>query len=662
MTYRIRGQPTATQMHINHNKTTYGGNKFMQLFKKRALSLVLAVLLLISFVPFATQTAHATEPTLATGSTSALGTGLKYTSADTIAIGDTVTVKVFTNSSCFEVNYDTVMEEEFYAGATTDYFYAGVFFYSSAKLNYESINWNTAVTLTNNVMGTYGVTHVEPENIPVDSQTRAAINNVTGLFAASSGITTFSDYLYEVTFTAKASGTLTDALFYIPYKVANMQVYVTPGEGGGSATTPLTAPVLSGSSKTDTSVTVTAPDASTQDTGATVEYAKSSDSGATWGSWQTGATFSGLAASTLYQFKARYVAVTTATWSDSTDSNVISVTTNAASAAYTVSAVSDATPTGGGANFTVDVKVSATAATNFAPLQFDFTYDSSKVTFVSGVRHSGLSDPSSVIVGEPTGTGDIKIITISHQGATLSATSGGVSVATLTFTPLTTAAATTATFAIVNPQIGVSGTPNALTGTGGATAGTDKVVNISAGSAPAPAAPVITTRENWSGAPTGYALLVLTSTTDPEQGYTYGTSQLYYSSKMSEVASTTAGEPRYVYVDIITNGTLNPQSLWTPSAIHEEARGGFSKLSITYDGKINNDAVVDIFDAQIVYDLSVTPKKYSPSSPGEFLTNQGGLAKLERLKADVNGDGEITAADARAIQWFYHYGNWNVQP
>ena len=94
----------------------------------------------------------------------------------------------------------------------------------------------------------------------------------------------------------------------------------------------LTAPVLGDQAeKTENSITLTAPDASTEDSTATFEYRISED-GETWGQWQDSTTFKNLKSGTTYYFQARYKAVHKY-WLDSEASNTISITTKAAALA-----------------------------------------------------------------------------------------------------------------------------------------------------------------------------------------------------------------------------------------------------------------------------------------------------------------------------------------
>jgi hypothetical protein len=378
-----------------------------------------------------------------------------------------------------------------------------------------------------------------------------------------------------------------------------------------------------------------------------------SNSGGTIVSGATSSSYTPL--TTTVGTKYYYVIVTNTLDTDAqtTTSDAVAITVTAPTSAYTVSAVSNATPKANGDNFAVDISVSATLSTAFTQLRLELQYDSTKVEFYQGTVATGLSGTHSVVVGDPTGSGDIKTVVITHLGDTLNAVSAGVKVATVMFKPI---AQGSATFSVASPQIGLSENKTELTGVSAATVGTDKVITIAEATAPTPETPDITVISNWSGAPAGYSLVVLTSTTNPEYGYYDGQSDpLYYSSKLSAKATVDAGEDRFVYLTIRI-GTPSAPTLWSSSAIHEGVAGQ-AKGVVTYDGNLNGSGGVDIFDAQIAYDLSVG--KYA-SGANPLNGQTGALTIAKRLAADINGDGEVTVADARAIQWYYHFGTFDV--
>ena len=91
----------------------------------------------------------------------------------------------------------------------------------------------------------------------------------------------------------------------------------------------LNVPTLSDEcEKTDSTITVTAPAASSQDTTAVVQYRIRKAGSETWGAWQESLTFTGLEGYTNYEIQAMYKAVHYL-WLDSAESNTITIKTKA---------------------------------------------------------------------------------------------------------------------------------------------------------------------------------------------------------------------------------------------------------------------------------------------------------------------------------------------
>jgi len=64
-----------------------------------------------------------------------------------------------------------------------------------------------------------------------------------------------------------------------------------------------------------------------------------------------------------------------------------------------------------------------------------------------------------------------------------------------------------------------------------------------------------------------------------------------------------------------------------------------TSVSIAYDGDVNRNRRVNVQDAQIVHDLF----------NNRLLDGFSVLGMLERLEADINGDGVVNTIDAQAI-------------
>ncbi|MDR3296428.1 MAG: dockerin type I repeat-containing protein [Clostridiales Family XIII bacterium] len=97
------------------------------------------------------------------------------------------------------------------------------------------------------------------------------------------------------------------------------------------AKTRLAPPALSAAAAgiTADSVTLAIPALSAQDPSAAAEYQISGDHGATYGAWQTSPAFTGLAAGTMYHFRARYAAGDTVNFTDSEAGSSVSFYTSA---------------------------------------------------------------------------------------------------------------------------------------------------------------------------------------------------------------------------------------------------------------------------------------------------------------------------------------------
>ncbi|MDR3294400.1 MAG: dockerin type I domain-containing protein [Clostridiales Family XIII bacterium] len=301
-------------------------------------------------------------------------------------------------------------------------------------------------------------------------------------------------------------------------------------------------------------------------------------------------------------------------------------------AGFTVAPVTAATPTVGDVSFDVDIKLSSDpAASAFASLKAEFTYDSAALQFIGTAPDTKYAG---VVVSAADGSG--KITRIGDAATAQTVADGGLLLATLQFKPLAPA---------TDSAITVSG---AYTGQVGA--GEDDVGAPAAGGtalvtiAPAEQPPadedyvILAPTSTVTGAPDGYTLLKYVVPTLPAggKGYAYNGSDMFYSEKLS-----TANAHVFLYYvpDTVTDAAAK-------AAIAESA----AIVSVHYDGRVNNDEIVDVFDAQIVYDLANGHANYA----ADFTA----LGMANRLAADIDGDGEITPADARAIQNYIHYGTF----
>jgi hypothetical protein len=149
----------------------------------------------------------------------------------------------------------------------------------------------------------------------------------------------------------------------------------------------LTAPVLSDKAVTaQASVTLTAPAASAEDTGAKLQYRMSTD-GTAWGEWQDSAEFTGLSQNTKYFFQARYQA-SAAAHVDSAASNTVALKTPAAADAAQIT-VSEAS---GDVGKQVKITVAMKNNPGLVLLTLKLHYDSQMLRLVSAENGTLLTD------------------------------------------------------------------------------------------------------------------------------------------------------------------------------------------------------------------------------------------------------------------------------
>lgn len=271
-------------------------------------------------------------------------------------------------------------------------------------------------------------------------------------------------------------------------------------------------------------------------------------------------------------------------------------------------------------NITVKLQISAVEETNIASFEAEFTYDSSKVKAVSAVADEKFSNAEATI----NGVDDASANKVSFMNYSGKIGAEPATVATLTFTAGTEAGK--AAFDITKAVIGYSENT------------ADKAVDVLKGAAVnIKITDDVTVTENLPWAPEGYKLV--TYTTAEKAAYTYDGNTMYYSEKFSEENTS------YVYMYL----TNDAESADAAKAKITKAETGES-ASINYDGDINNNNTVNIIDAQIASDLA----------DGLYKSGFDPCTMLMRFAADINGDQNVTMGDARAIQYFIHYGTFEV--
>ncbi len=293
-------------------------------------------------------------------------------------------------------------------------------------------------------------------------------------------------------------------------------------------------------------------------------------------------------------------------------------------ATYTVSTKPSADSVYAGDEFNVDVVASADQATDLASLEAILQYDKELVKPVKAKAKAINTDYTPLFYTDGSngvttdGTGKIYIYGNSEQTGT-----GGLVVATYEFEALKPG---NASFSIAKgARVGRTGKPDAdITAISGATS----TVEIKE----KPDEKCLISNADYKGAPDGKQVLKYVAKDMPADGnaYFYGedASPLYYAYDDSEGKHVFLG-----FVDAaLTNDTL---------AAVTDKTGKYEILS--YTGDINRNNSINAVDSLIAYDLATGV--YSVDSDMSILTAQ------RRLEADINKDGKVTAADARAIMF-----------
>ncbi len=294
-------------------------------------------------------------------------------------------------------------------------------------------------------------------------------------------------------------------------------------------------------------------------------------------------------------------------------------------ATYTVSTKPSADSVYAGDKFNVDVVASADQATDLACVDAVLQYDKDLVKPISAkAKAIDTSEEATVLYytdgsnGVTTdGTGRVCLYGNSAQTGT-----DGLVVATYEFEALKSGSAS---FSIADgAKVGKSGSVADITAVSGAASTVEiKVV---------PNEKSLISNADYKGAPDGKQVIKYVAKDMPADGnaYFYGedASPLYYAYDNNDGKHVFLG---FVDADL-TNDTL---------ADVTEKAGEYKTLS--YTGDINGNSSINAVDSLIVYDLATGV--YSTDSDMSILTAQ------HRLEADINKDGKVTAADARAIMF-----------
>ena len=137
----------------------------------------------------------------------------------------------------------------------------------------------------------------------------------------------------------------------------------------------------------------------------------------------------------------------------------------------------------------------------------------------------------------------------------------------------------------------------------------------------------------------GQTMYLVTATGDVAEGkvLAYDGNQMYWS---DEYNKENGGAYAWLIIPDETNGTKTPEDLKTEAVAAIKAVEG-KKISIDYGGDVNLTKVVDINDAQFVWNMYNAEYKDDTT----FQT----VKRQKYLTADVNGDGKLNTTDAAAV-------------
>ena len=137
----------------------------------------------------------------------------------------------------------------------------------------------------------------------------------------------------------------------------------------------------------------------------------------------------------------------------------------------------------------------------------------------------------------------------------------------------------------------------------------------------------------------GQTMYLVTATGDVAEGkvLAYDGNQMYWS---DEYNKENGGAYAWLLIPDETNGTKTPEDLKTEAVAAIKAVEG-KKISIDYGGDVNLTKVVDINDAQFVWNMYNA--EYKDDTTFQTVNRQ------KYLTADVNGDGVLNTTDAAAV-------------
>lgn len=291
-------------------------------------------------------------------------------------------------------------------------------------------------------------------------------------------------------------------------------------------------------------------------------------------------------------------------------------------ATYTVSAKPSADSVYAGDTFTVDVVASADKTADIAAADAVLQYDKELVKPIKAEAKTLTKGEALYYTDGKNGVEADGQGRLTTWGDTASVGPDGLVLATYTFEALQTG---NAQFSIAEgAKIGKSGETAEFAATSGAAASVE-IKNI-------PDEKVLIANSDYKGAPDGKQVLKYIAQSMPAEGsaYFYGddAQPLYYAGDDSD--------GKHVFLGFV-DASLTLDTLASVS----EKTGSYETLSV--DGDLNGSGSVNAVDSLIAYDLA--SGVYSSDA------DMSKLSAKARLEADINRDGKVDAADARAIMY-----------
>lgn len=279
---------------------------------------------------------------------------------------------------------------------------------------------------------------------------------------------------------------------------------------------------------------------------------------------------------------------------------------------YTVSAKPSAESVYVGDTIKVDVVASADKAADLAAVDAVLNYDKDLVK-PTGAKAGELLNKGEVpLYGKEDGKRRIAVV-----GDKTSVDDKGLVVATYEFEALKTG---DATFSISDAKVGATGNPTDID----AKSGDPVSVEIKE----IPDEKQLISNDTYKGAPTGKQVLKYIAKAMPAEGntYFYGDDALYYAGEDAD--------GKHVFLGFVNKDLTN-------ETVGDVAEKVGTIVALSDSGDLNGNESVNAIDALIAYDLA--SGIYSDDA------NMSKLSAKARLEADINRDGKVDAADARAI-------------